>query len=59
MKESAAGFEGDETNSVTELVHVIFEFYASVMNRSSRAFLFRPTDQIEMQRQHEEVIGLV
>lgn len=57
LRDSSAGFEGEEAVEVTELIHVIFEFYANIMNRSSRCFLFRNSDNNEERLQSEFIIG--
>lgn len=57
IQDSSAGFESDEATSITELVHIMFEFYANIMNRSSRCFLFRATENMEERVQYELVLG--
>jgi predicted 3-demethylubiquinone-9 3-methyltransferase (glyoxalase superfamily) len=55
IQDKSTGFEHAEANNVTELIHVIFEFYANIMNRSSRCFLFR-FETTQQQTQHQRVL---
>ncbi|KAI6177113.1 hypothetical protein M3Y97_00871800 [Aphelenchoides bicaudatus] len=58
VHDSNSGFENNEANSITELIHVLFEFYANIMNHSSRCFLFRAVnDNVEQKEQQKLLIG--